>query len=324
MLKLGTISLDVPFSQAPLSGYTDYPMRKLARSFGAPMTFAGMILAKSAARPDVLKKPAFRPGNDEHPIGAQILGSEPKTMAKAATELERAGYDLIELNFACPAPKVLQKKRGGYLLKEPWRAIEIFHAVREAVSVPLTIKMRTGYAGDSQSRDNFWHITEAAANDGIDALVIHGRSVLRRFVGRADWELLAEIKRRFARMTIIGSGDLFDARTAALRMDRYGVDGVAIARGAIGNPWIFRELRALLTSQHISLPALSERKETMLRHVDLLCEHYEEIKAVRLFRKFVGGYCRSHPRRKTTRLALLAAKNKDELFYSIKKHFNAD
>ncbi|MCX5634359.1 MAG: tRNA-dihydrouridine synthase, partial [Planctomycetota bacterium] len=119
MLKLGQLLLNAPFFQASLSGYSDYAMRRLAIDFGAPLTFAGVMLAKSAAHPKVIKKPEFQPHKDEHPIGAQLLGNEPEIMVKAAQAVTNIGYDVLDLNFACPAPKVLRRCRGGYMMQEP-------------------------------------------------------------------------------------------------------------------------------------------------------------------------------------------------------------
>ena len=176
-LKLGTIALDVPFFQASLSGYSDYAMRKLARRFGCPFTFADMMLAKSAANPRVLSMPCFRPGPDEHPIGAQILGETPATMAKAARDLVAVGYDLIDLNFACPAPKVLRRGRGGALLDDPDAIIDNLKAVQDAVACPILMKLRIGVDHTTRSLDNFWEIVTRAIEQGVDALIIHGRTV---------------------------------------------------------------------------------------------------------------------------------------------------
>ncbi|MBN1804742.1 MAG: tRNA-dihydrouridine synthase family protein, partial [Sedimentisphaerales bacterium] len=158
MLKIGSLILKVPFIQAPLSGYSDYAMRRLGLDFGVPLTFSGVMLAKSAAHPKLLRNPAFRPHDDEHPVGAQILGNDPATMAKAARALEDAGYDLIDLNFACPVPKVVRRQRGGYLLKEPEMVMEIFNRVREVVTCPVTMKLRTGFDSSMESYDNFHRI----------------------------------------------------------------------------------------------------------------------------------------------------------------------
>ncbi len=325
MLEIGQIKLDVPFLQAPLSGYSDYAMRKLARDFGAPLTFAGVMLAKSAANPKVLKKPVFVPGDDEHPIGAQILGREPEIMATAASGLEQAGYDLIDLNFACPAPKVLARGRGGCLINEPEKAIEIYKRVRQAVSCPVTVKIRAGYDNSEQSMDNFWRIITALSEERVDAIIVHGRSVLQRFSGASDWEILGQIKREFASTTIIGSGDLLNAEAAANILKTGKIDGVLIARGAIGNPWIFSRLRALLEGKEppaaISIKA---QGQVIRQHLELVCQLYEKKKAVRYMRKFLVNYCRLHTHRKKVQTNLLEANSKDELLAVIRQWYELD
>lgn len=325
MLEIGQIKLDVPFLQAPLSGYSDYAMRKLARDFGAPLTFAGVMLAKSAANPKVLKKPVFVPGDDEHPIGAQILGREPEIMATAAGRLEQAGYDLIDLNFACPAPKVLARSRGGFLINEPEKAIEIYKRVRQAVSCPVTVKIRAGYDNSEQSMDNFWRIITALSEERVDAITVHGRNVLQRFSGASDWEILGQIKRKFASTTIIGSGDLLNAEAAAKVLKTGKIDGVLIARGAIGNPWIFSRLRAILEGKKppaaISIKA---QGQVIRQHLELVCQLYEKKKAVRYMRKFLVNYCRLHPHRKKVQTNLLEANSKDELLAVIRQWYELD
>ena len=157
-LKLSSLTLDVPFFQASLSGYSDYAMRAIARRFGCSFTMADMILDKSAANPGVLRKTCFRPGADEHPVGAQIIGRTPATMAAAARELVAAGYDVIDLNFACPVPKILRRGCGGALLDDPDTVIDILKAVRDAVVCPVLMKLRIGADHMPQSLDYFWEI----------------------------------------------------------------------------------------------------------------------------------------------------------------------
>jgi len=322
MLNLGNIKLQMPFFQAPLSGYSDYAMRKIARRFGAPLTFAPVMLAKSAVNPKFLNKKIFNPQDDEHPIGAQILGSDPIIMAKAAKALENIGYDLIDLNFACPAPKVLRRQRGGYLLKHPERIMEIYRRVREAVSCPLLMKLRIGYGHSQEHRDYFWQIVSRAASEGVDALVIHGRSVMQRFTGSADFNILAQIKKQFPQTTIIGSGDMFEPLTIAENLKKTRIDGVLIARGAIGNPWIFRDLKAILQGKNKpDTPTLEEQGHTIIKHFELVSEIYKKAKAVRFFRKFIAGYSKRHPQRKKLRLQLLAAENKDQFIETINRWY---
>jgi tRNA-dihydrouridine synthase B len=316
MLKIGNIILDVPFFQASLSGYSDYAMRAIARDFGAPLVFAGVMLAKSVIHPRFLNNPSFKPGDDEHPIGAQLLGEDPEIMARAAKVVWKAGFDLIDLNFACPAPKVICRKRGGFLLNEPDKVIEIYNAVKESVDCPVTMKLRTSF--DNQSYDNFWIISSRAAAGKVDALIVHPRSVCQRFTGSANWQFLSEVKKQFPRTIIIGSGDLFSADTIKNNIKNTGVDGAVIARGAIGNPWIFNQLRA---GSDFVAPTLEQQGQVISKHFNLVCKLYGHEKAIRHFRKFAIAYCKLHPLRKKAQKALLSASNAEEFLAAVKQWY---
>lgn len=313
-LKLGAIMLDVPFFQASLSGYSDYAMRKLARRFGCPFTFADMMLAKSVANPRVLSMPCFRPHDDEHPIGTQILGETPATMAKAARDLVAVGYDLIDLNFACPAPKVLRRGRGGAMLNNPTAVIDNLKAVQDAVTCPILMKLRIGLDHSTESSDDFWEIVARAIEQHVDALIIHGRTVSEKYGGKADWETLAAVKRRFPAMTIVGSGDIHDPLATVGLMKRTGLDGFVVARGAVGNPWIFRDLRRVWENRPLPPPPdLAEQRAVMLEHLNDVLHDYPEKLAVTRFRKFLLGYTRRHPKRKQVLLTLLKARTRREV-----------
>jgi nifR3 family TIM-barrel protein len=316
MLKIGNIILDVPFFQASLSGYSDYAMRAIARDFGAPMTFAGVMLAKSVIHPRVFNNPSFKPGDDEHPIGAQLLGEDPEIMARAAKVVWKAGFDLIDLNFACPAPKVIRRKRGGFLLNDPDKVIEIYNAVRESVDCPVTMKLRTSF--DNQSYDNFWDISSRAAAGKVDALIVHPRAVCQKFTGSANWQFLSEVKKQFPRTIIFGSGDLFSADTIKNNIKNTGVDGAVIARGAIGNPWIFSQLR---DGCDFVAPTLQQQGRVISKHFDLVCKLYGDKKAVTHFRKFVIAYCKLHPLRKKAQKALFAAKTAEEFLAVVQQWY---
>jgi len=316
MLKIGNIILDVPFFQASLSGYSDYAMRAIARDFGAPLTFAGVMLAKSVLHPRLFRNPIFKPGDDEHPVGAQLLGEDPETMAKAANLLRKTGYDLIDLNFACPTPKVVRRKRGGYLLNDPDKVIAIYNAVREAVDCPVTMKLRMSF--DNQSYDNFWDICSRAVAGKVDALIVHPRTVCQRFTGLANWEFLTGVKKQFPGTIIIGSGDLFSAETIKNNIKNTGVDGAAIARGAIGNPWIFSQLR---DGNDFVPPTLEQQGQVILKHFDLFAKLYGHKKAARYFRKFSVAYCKHHPQRKKAQEALFSAKTTEEFLAVVKEWY---
>jgi tRNA-dihydrouridine synthase B len=316
MLKIGNIILDVPFFQASLSGYSDYAMRVIARDFGAPMTFAGVMLAKSVIHPRVFNNPSFKPGDDEHPIGAQLLGEDPEIMARAAKVVWKAGFDLIDLNFACPAPKVIRRKRGGFLLNDPDKVIEIYNAVKESVDCPVTMKLRTSF--DNQSYDNFWDISSRAASGKVDALIVHPRTVCQRFTGSAEWQFLSEVKKQFPRTIIFGSGDLFSVDIIRNNIKNTGVDGAVIARGAIGNPWLFSQLRE---GKDFVAPTLEQQGRVISKHFHLLCKLYGHKKAVRCFRKFTIAYCKLHPLRKKAQKALFSVNTAEEFLAVVQQWY---
>ncbi len=325
MLKLGNINLDVPFYQAPLSGYTDRAMRVLAHQYGAPLSYTGVILAKIALHKKAFNRLFFKPRDDEGTVGAQILGEDPEIMAEAAAAFANVGFSLIDLNFACPAPKVLRRQSGGYLLKDPVTAIKIIRLARNAVSCPLTVKLRSGFDKSQESMDKFWQICEGAVEEGIDALVIHGRSVKELYRDKGDWEIISEAKQRFPRAAIIGSGDLMDAETIVNRLKSNGIDGVIVARGAIGNPWIFNETRALWEGRpKPEKPDLTELGEVYLRHYEMIAESRPMLKSVRYFRKFAVGYSKHHPERKKVQADLIAAKTRDDLYTAVKEWYGVE
>jgi tRNA-dihydrouridine synthase B len=323
MLTIGNIKLKYPFIQAALSGYSDRAMRVLARKFGCELTFSGVILDSSASYKPLFEKPNYILKADEHPIGAQLLGTEPEKMAKAAANLCRVGYDLIDLNFACPAPKVVRKARGGALLAEPQKILEIFKCVRDAVKCPVIMKLRKGAAAGEESIQNFRQICDKAVAYGVDGLIVHGRSVEQRFKGTADWNIIRQLKEKFPKTTIIGSGDLFEPADIVEKLKTSGADGVAIARGAIGRPWIFRQIiDALEGRTEIFHPDIEQQGQIILEHFEMLKGLYDIKKSIWYFRKFLTKYSKSHPQTKKVSKELITAKNEDELKQTIKKWYN--
>jgi nifR3 family TIM-barrel protein len=276
------------------------------------------MLAKSVARPDILAKACFRPGQDEHPVGAQILGKTPATMAKAARALVGVGYDLIDLNFACPAPKVLRRGRGGALLNDPDAVVNIFKAVRDAVACPVMMKIRIGMDYSARSQENFWEIVTRSIEQGVDALVIHGRTVTERYRGKANWDILAAVKQRFPAATIIGSGDIFDPQASLDLLRRSGLNGFVVARGAIGNPWVFRDLRCLWDGRAApAAPNLAEQRLIMLEHFERVLDGHAEQRAIGYFRKFVVCYAKRHSKRRHVLQTLMKARTREEVVAGI-------
>jgi len=314
MLKIGKIQITNPFIQAALAGYTDRAMRMLARKFGCELVFSGVILDKCTSYKPLFERPNYIIKDDEHPIGAQLLGTEPEQMATAAKNMVKTGYDIIDLNFACPAPKVLRKARGGALMAEPQKVLEIFKTVRDAVSCPVMMKLRIGTDDSAQAKENFWYIAENAVKSGVDGIILHGRTVEQRFKGFANWETIKQFKEKFPQTTIIGSGDLFDPSDIVNKFKTAGVDGVAVARGAIGKPWIFRQIADVVEGKaEIYKPDLKTQGQIILEHFDMLKELYDARKCIWYFRKFLSKYCTSHNTIKKARREFVAIRDEAHL-----------
>lgn len=309
-LRIGRLELDFPVVFAALAGYSDLPYRLICRSCGAPFATTEVMLDRFLLAEGRRRRQLCRLDPADHPVGGQIMGNEPAVMAEAASILRDLGFDVIDLNFACPVKKVLHRKRGGFLLNEPGKVVEIVRAVRAAVpDRPLMIKLRKSFGRDDPSSAAFWTIARGAFDEGADALCVHARSVEQKYSGPADWAFLAEVKRAFPRKTILGSGDVRDAGEALRMLAETGVDGVTAARGAIGNPWIFRQARDLAAGREPFKPSLAEQRELILRHFDLAWNFYGPSKTVGLMRHFGIGYARVHPSPKKIRMAFVEVKS---------------
>ena len=315
-LNLGPIAIDFPVVQAALSGYSDWPMRVIARRLGAPYTVAEVMLDQFVINVTKGRKAGrlIRVTDEEHPCGAQLMGATPEQFAPAAQKLVAAGFDVIDINFGCPVRKVLGKRRGGFLLGEPETALGIVARVRDALppEVPVTVKMRRGMDDSRQSRDHFFTIFDGAFRLGAAAITVHGRTVKQKYEGPSRWEFLAEVKRHAGRRTVLGSGDLFTAHACLDMMAQTGVDGVTVARGAIGNPWILPQVRALAAGEPISPPSLHRQRAVLAEHYRLAQETYGPQRCCRLMRKFGIKYSRLHPQAEKVRAAFVAAGNPNQ------------
>ena len=311
--SIGGITLASPVVQAALSGYSDRAMRVLARRHGAAYSLGEVLLDRFVNEVGHNKRNLARiaVAPEEHPVGGQLMGSNPDDFPPAARRLVAEGFDVIDINFGCPVKKVLGRCRGGYLLSVPETALEIVSRVREAVppQVPVTLKMRRGIDDSAESADRFWTIFDGAFARGVAAITVHGRTVQQKYVGPSNWEFLTAVKRHAGSRTVIGSGDLFSAEACVAMLRQTGVDGVSIARGAIGNPWIFRQTLALLAGEPPPPPPTIHQQADMLREHFALAEelHGAEL-AGRLMRKFAIKYARLHPEYLPVRTAFVDVK----------------
>jgi nifR3 family TIM-barrel protein len=298
-LRIGPHLLPNPVVQAALSGYSDWPMRRLARELGAPYTIAEVVIDTfvTSLRDRQRTRHHLYVADGDHPCGAQLMGAEPSTFGPAAKRLVEAGFDVIDVNFGCPAKKASGRCRGGYHLGQPAVAVEILRRVRDAVrpEIPVTVKMRRGIDDSEESRSQFFEILEAAQELGFAAATVHGRTVEQKYAGPSRWGFLAEVRQAFPRLTLLGSGDLFTAEDCVRMLRETGVDGVTAARGAIGNPWIFGQAACLLRGEPVLPPGLFEQRRVMERHWELAVEVLPAEQVLRTVRRFCLFYSAWHP-----------------------------
>lgn len=306
-LQIGPVPIGFPVVQAALSGYSDGPMRIIARRMGATYTLAEVMIDRFILelkdRDRTRRYLAI--SDEEHPVGGQLMGSEPAEFGRAATRLVEAGFDVIDINFGCPVKSTAGHCRGGFHLGQPDVALEIVSRTREAVPdrIPVTLKMRRGVDDSPQSRDRFFRILDGAFARGIAAVTVHGRTVEQRYVGPSNWDFLREVKRHAGARTILGSGDLFTPK-ACLEMLRYtGVDGASVARGAIGNPWIFTQVRDLAAGRAITYPDVAEQRRVLALQRDLTQLTADETRTLSIMRSFGIKFARWHPQMDEVRVA---------------------
>jgi tRNA-dihydrouridine synthase B len=328
-LTIGNVAIGFPVVQAALSGYSDLPMRVIARRHGASYAICEVMLDQFLLALGKREKTKhfldIHPG--EHPVGGQLMGAQPDQFSAGAVKLVEAGFDIIDVNFGCPVKKVLGRCRGGYHLSQPEVAIEILRRTREVVpdEIPVTVKMRRGIDDTAQSRDNFFRILDGAIEVGVAAATVHGRTVEQRYVGPSRWEFLGEVRRHVGdAIKILGSGDLFSAEDCLRMIDQTGVDGVTVARGAIGNPWIFSQARALAMHEPLPPPNLHEQAEVMREHFALCEQTYSPQRAPRLMRKFCIKYSHSHPQYAEVRPAMTRIGSREAFEEVLERYYRDD
>jgi tRNA-dihydrouridine synthase B len=316
-MRIGTIELAQPFCQAGLAGYSDRAMRTVARRLGCPYAVTEAMLDVIMLNGGEGLRRSIDISDEDHPVAGQIMGSEPGTMARAAVIMHQAGYDVIDLNFACPVKKIKNKARGGHMLMDVPRGVSILKAVRDALppDAVTTISTRRGFDDSKESVDRFYEIIEAAWANGYAAARVHGRTVEQKYQGQAHWPFLREVKRRYPDRIILGSGDVFTAHDVVRMLDETAVDLVWIARGAIGNPWIFRDAARLLAtsgtpeSSALEPPTIPEQRYALAEHFRIAMQIHGEQLAGRRMRKMGIKYSRFHPEHAQVKTEFIAVKS---------------
>ena len=270
-LKIGDLQLGEGLVLAPMAGITDLSFRRIAKSLGADLVTSEMVSAEGIVRQSGSTRSLLNSHPDEKPLAIQLFGSDPSVMAEAATIVAAEGADIIDLNMGCPVPKVLRQGAGAQLIRQPKKVAQIVDSVRRVVSIPLTVKTRSGW---SKSKINILEVASVAEDAGADAITIHPRTARQGFSGKADWYLIAKV-RQAVTIPIIGNGDVNRPEQVEEMKQLTGCNGVMIGRGAMGNPWIFKQAKQLALGDPVSGPSLRERLEVMGRHLNLYRESFQ-------------------------------------------------
>ncbi len=317
-LVIGNIPIDPPVLSAPMAGLSDRPWRRLLRSLEGPgLIETEMVSARAFVHLEQKGEdlPARLQGveTEERPLAVQIWDNDPVALAQTAVRLVQDYHvSIIDMNFGCPAPKIVRNSSSGsWLLRDPNRVGELVGQVVQAVfPVPVMAKIRLGL---TQGTINAIDVAQAIEGAGAAALTVHGRTTSQMYTGNANWDEIAKIKPYLKRIPLIGNGDIKMVEDAIFRLQNYPIDGIMIGRGALERPWIFRQIREALAGLPVSpTPSLAEQKEILLRHFQYSVEDFPVEKAVSLMRRFACFYSKNKPGGRSFRYNICSARTKDE------------
>ena len=291
-MKIGNIELDTPVALAPMAGISDLPYRVICREFGCGLTVSEMVSAKGLLYKNEKTFAMLQIDEAERPTAIQLFGSVPEELAEAAKIVEAQGADIIDFNMGCPVPKVVNNGEGSALMKVPELAGKILEAMVKAVRVPVTVKFRAGW--DEEHR-NAVEIAKIAEASGVAAVAVHGRTRNQFYMGKADWEIIRRVKEA-VRIPVFGNGDVFTAGDGLRMFKETNCDGLMLARGAYGNPWLFTQLRAALAGKDIPAVTAGEKLQQIILHATALVDFKGEKVAIREMRSHASAYIKGLPR----------------------------
>ncbi len=294
MITLRSLTLKTNIIQSPMAGCTDLAFRLVAREYGMEFAFLEMVSADALVRKNDRTLDLLKTVEKDRPLGAQLVGCNPETMGEAAAMIEEMGFDLLDINCGCPVPKITAPGGGSALLVEPEKTKKIFeNVVKNVKKIPVTVKMRKGFADESGSEAV--RIAKIAEDAGLCAVTVHGRTRVQGYTGKADWSSIRKVKEAL-KIPVFGNGDVNSPEDAKRMMETTGCDGVMIGRGGLGNPWIYESIDSALNGKEAApLPSIEERKQAALKHLKLEVETEGEKMAVLKFRRIACWYLKDAP-----------------------------
>ena len=286
-MKIGNLNLDNRVFLSPKAGVTDLPFRLICKEQDCGMLYTEMVNAKALCYDDQNTKKMLKIEEEEHPVAIQIFGSDPEYMGGAAKILNSYPNEILDINMGCPAPKVVKNGDGSALLKNPELAAKVLKAVVGNSEKPVTLKIRKGW---DDTCINAVEIAKIAEDCGISAIAIHGRTREQYYSGKADWDIIRQVKENVS-IPVIGNGDVFEVEDAINMLNQTNCDAIMIGRGAQGNPWIFKRINHYMqTGEILPEPTLEEKINTAKKHLKLAVEEHGEYVAVREMRKHIAWY----------------------------------
>ena len=291
-LQIGSVTLPNNLILAPMAGVTDLPFRLLCKEQGAGLLCMEMVSAKAILYKNKNTEALLNIDPRENPVSLQLFGSDPDIMAQIAHQIEDRPFDILDINMGCPVPKVVNNGEGSALMKDPILAGKIIEKVVKAIHKPVTVKIRKGFDEEHVNAPYLAHIAEEC---GAAAVAVHGRTRQQYYSGKADWDIIRQVKESVS-IPVIGNGDLLSAEDVIAMEEQTGCDGFMIARGAQGNPWIFHQiLHYFETGEHEKKPSLEEMAQMMLRHARMMIEYKGEYIGMHEIRKHAAWYTTGYP-----------------------------
>lgn len=310
MLSIGHVTIASPLVLAPMAGISDLPFRLISRSFGCKFAFTEMISANSLVHKNKNTLKMLSTGIDDRPLGVQILGGDAEIIKRALEIISEYSFDTIDFNAACPVNKVVSKEEGAGLLRNPEKLQKIVKVIAENASVPVTVKIRSGW---DETYINAVETALRIQDAGARGLFIHGRTRMQGYRGKVDYNIIREVKESLE-IPLIASGDALTPKLVKKLFDETGCDGVAVARGALGNPWIFRETAEYLENGTVPFrPDVYEIMQTMKKHLSLLVAFHGENTGVMRFRKLFSWYTKGMAVKPLKEMAFSAATSDEML-----------